>query len=44
MNISARVRVVNNYVDSGHGVSVVNNYADAQFSKVSNYIVCYFFL
>ena len=26
-----------------HGVHVVNNYADTQFAKISNYICCYFF-
>ena len=47
-----RVRIVNDYFSTcphsqrlgGHSVSVVNDYVDTQFSKMSNYIFCNFFV
>ena len=38
------VSVVNDYGLCGHDVGVVNNYADTQFSKISNYIFVTFLL
>ena len=47
-----RVRIVNDYFSTcphsqrlgRHSVSVVNGYVDTQFSKMSNYIFCNFFV